>query len=631
MNIIDLEKFEQLKSTGGLPSPKGPALAIVRYTQREHVALADLAHVVKTDPAFVGRLIKAANSVNAGGRRPIVSIHDALIVLGVPAVRSLALGFSLLSDYGKGNCRNFDYSRFWSRSLLCAIALQALTKSSGASLGEELFSVGLLSHIGGLALATLFSEEYSRILGELRDNSDAKLQDLEHQTFVMTHGDLTAAMLLDWGLPKVYVDTLLHLEDPEKANFIDSSRQYMLLHSLVLAEFIADICLAAEAERRARMPQLFQLGARLSLEVNRLTAICDQVAQEWIEWGTMLDVAFNPMTPFSELSNAPSEEDGVAGERMQVLLVDHAFGKFEPLRTILVDEGHEVFEAPSAGRGFEMALELRPQIMIAHWTIPGMDVISLIKSLRQTRIGRGMYILIMTDLLGENELIEALESGVDDFLGKALPPRVLAARLRAVQRVVELREEIERDHDEIRRFAAELAVTNRRVQELALTDILTGFPNRRYAMERMQQEWAAANRSMLPLACMVIDVDEFKQINDRYGHDVGDTMLKQVAAALKVGLRGQDVVCRTGGDEFLVICPATSLGSALACGERMRHAVESVEIMSGIERLKGSISVGVAIREPGMGDSDALIKRADQGVYAAKQGGRNRVVALQAG
>lgn len=236
MNIIDLEKFEQLKCTGELPSPKGSALAIVRYTQRESVSMADLGHVVKTDPAFVGRLIKAANSVNAGGRRPIVSIHDALIVLGVPAVRSLALGFSLLSDYSKGNCRNFDYSHFWSRSLLCAIALQALTKSSGTSLGEELFSVGLLSHIGGLALATLFAEEYSRLLGELRGDPGVKLCELEQQTFVMTHGDLTAAMLLDWGLPKVYVDTLLHLEDPDRADFIDASRQYILLHSLVLAE-----------------------------------------------------------------------------------------------------------------------------------------------------------------------------------------------------------------------------------------------------------------------------------------------------------------------------------------------------------------------------------------------------------
>ncbi len=627
MNIIDLEKFEQLKCTGKLPSPKGAALAIVRYTQSEGVSVADLAQVVKTDPAFVGRLIKAANSVNAGGRRPIVSIHDAIIVLGVPVVRALALGFSLLSGYGKGNCRNFDYANFWSRSLLCAIALQSLTKSSGTSLGEELFSFGLLSHIGELALATLFAEEYSRILGELRDDPDAMLADLEQKTFVMSHGDLTAAMLLDWGLPKVYVDTLLHLENPDQANFVDASRKYLLLHSLVLAEHIADVCLAAESERHARMPALFLLGARLSLDADRLTTLCDQVAQEWMEWGAMLNVVVPPLTPFAGLSNAPAVEARAASDRLRILLVAPASGSPDPVQAMLVSEGHEVFAASNAGTGFDMALELRPQIMLAQWPIPEMD--GMIKSLRQTRIGRGIYILILTDHMGEQELINVLESGADDFLDKALPPRMLAARLHAVQRVVGLQEENDRDREEIYRFAAELAVTNRRLQELALTDILTGFPNRRYAMERMEQEWASANRSKRPLACMVVDVDEFKQVNDRFGHDVGDAMLKQVAAALKSGLRVQDVVCRTGGDEFLVICPATSLVFAIACAERMREAVLAVEVMAGMERLKASISVGVAIREAGMSDSDALIKRADQGVYAAKQRGRNRVISLQ--
>lgn len=627
MNIIDLEKFEQLKCTGELPSPKGPALAIVRYTQSESVSVADLAHVIKADPAFVGRMIKAANGVNAGSRRPVVSVHDAIIVLGVPAVRSLALGFSLLSDYSKGNCRNFDYADFWSRSLLCAIALQALTKGDGTSLGEELFSFGLLSHIGELALATLFAEEYSRILGELRAAPGAKLSDLEQQTFVMSHGDLTAAMLLDWGLPKVYVDTLLHLENPDSANFVDASRQYFLLHSLVLAEHIADICLSVESERRARMPQLYLLGARVSQDADRLAVLCDQVAQEWIEWGKLLNVVATPLPPFAELVNAPAVDAQVAGERLRILLVDHAAGTDDPLRAMLVNEGHEVFEAINAAKGFDLALELRPQIMLATWPTPEMD--SMIESLRQTKIGRGIYILILTDHLGEDELIDVLESGADDFLGKTSSPRVLAARLHAVQRVLGLQEEVERDREEIYRFAAELAVTNRRLQELALTDILTGFPNRRYAMERMEQEWASANRSMRPLACMVIDVDEFKQVNDSYGHDVGDTMLKQVAAALKSALRVQDVVCRTGGDEFLVICPATSLASAIACAERMRDAVLAVEVMAGMERLKASVSIGVAIREPAMAHSDALIKRADQGVYAAKQRGRNRVIALQ--
>ena len=629
MKKIDLEKFEQLKCTGELPSPKGAALAIIRYTQREGVSLADLAHVVKTDPAFVGRLIKAANSVRAGGRRPIVSIHDALIVLGVPAVRSLALGFSLLSDYSKGSCGNFDYTGFWSRSLLRAIALQALTKSSGASLGEELFSVGLLAHIGELALATLFAEEYSRILGEWAGDSGARLIELEQQAFVMNHDDLTAAMLLDWGLPKIYVDVVAYLADPDRADFVDASRHAILLRSLLLAEQIADICLAEEPQRRAGMPRLFLLGKRLSLDADRLNALCDQVAREWLEWGVLLNVGVTAMPPFAELSKMPAQTDGLGGEHMRILLVDNAAGVLEGLRAMLVDDGHEVFEAADTRTGFEMALERQPQIMIVDWQLPDSEGLALIKSLRQTKVGRSIYIVVLTGLKDQDSLIEALESGADDFLSMSLPPRVMSARFHAIGRMARLQEEIEREREEICRFAADLAVTNRRLEELALTDILTGFPNRRYAMERMEQEWASANRSKRPLACMVIDVDEFKQINDNYGHDVGDMMLKEVATALKSGLRVQDVVCRTGGDEFLVICPATSLTAAVVCAERMRHAVESVRIMAGMRQLKGSISVGVAVREANMADSDALIKRADQGVYAAKQRGRNCVVALQ--
>ena len=267
--------------------------------------------------------------------------------------------------------------------------------------------------------------------------------------------------------------------------------------------------------------------------------------------------------------------------------------------------------------------------MIVDWMMPEMDGIELTRALRQTKIGRSIYVLILTGLEDDEKLVEAFESGVDDFMSKPLKPRILQARLRAGHRVVQLQNEIERDREEIRKFAAELAVTNRRLQEVALTDALTGFPNRRYAMERIAQEWSAGERTKRPLSCMMIDVDSFKTINDTYGHDVGDSVLKQTAAALKTGLRAQDVVCRIGGDEFLVVCPDTDAAAALMCGERVRHAVETIAIQSGVVQLKGSISVGVATRVPSVPDVDALIKIADQGVYLAKKRGRNCVAAVQ--
>jgi diguanylate cyclase (GGDEF)-like protein len=197
--------------------------------------------------------------------------------------------------------------------------------------------------------------------------------------------------------------------------------------------------------------------------------------------------------------------------------------------------------------------------------------------------------------------------------------------LRAGQRVVTLQQEVERDREEIRRFAAELAVTNRRLQEAALTDVLTGLPNRRFAIERLQQEWQTGSRSKRPMACMVIDVDQFKSINDSYGHDVGDLVLQETAQSIKRGLRAQDVVCRTGGDEFLVICPETDTAAALVCAERVRKSVAEMRVLTGDVELQGSVSIGVAARSAATADIDRLIKRADEGVYRAKELGRNCV------
>ncbi len=626
MNLIDLTKFEQLKATGDLPSPKGAALAIIRLTQREDVPLAELTHAIRTDPAFSGRLIKAANGVNGIGRRPIVSIQNALTVLGVPGVRSLALGFSLISSYRGGNCENFDYQRFWSHSLVCGIALQALTVSAHVSQPEETFSVGLLARVGELALATLFPERYSDILERLKSERDSVLFDLEQEAFVLTHNVLSASLLLDWGLPKIYCEPVSCHETLEALPFEAGSRQYKLTHLLALADVIADVCLAPQNERRQLLPRLSHLGTILGFEADALNKLCDQVAQDWRDWGALLKVGTAPVPTFEELSLPP--EDAHAGG-LRVLLVDDDQAARAQLRSMLVEGGHEVFEAVDGRQAFEAVLELCPQMMVLARQLPGMDGIELTRALRQTRAGRGIYVLLLTPSDDEDELIEVLESGANDFMVKPLKPRVLTARLSAAQRVIRLQQELEGDREEIRHIAAELEVSNRRLQEVALTDMLTAFPNRRYAIERIEQEWASAQRSHRPLAVMVIDVDDFKRINDAHGHDVGDEVLRQVAAALKSGVRVQDVVCRFGGDEFLVICPDTTLEAAQACAERMRRAVEAVTIGAGTAAKSGTISVGVAVREAGMADFDALIKCADQGVFLAKERGRNRVAATQ--
>lgn len=655
--LPELTRFEQLKVSGDLPSPKGAALAIIRLTQKETTSIPELAHAVKIDPAFAGRIIKTANGVRPVGRRAIASIPDALTIIGVPAVRTLALGFSLLSGYRSGNCKNFDYARYWSHSLVSAVALQAISVCTHAAPADEAFSIGLLSRVGELAMATLFPDDYSHLIEESklqpRDVLVLHRTTEERAQFAITHGQLSAAMMLDWGMPKLYAEAAIRFENADDCGATEGSRPYVLTQSLALADLIADICLADDTRRRGMMPRLLLLGSRISIATESLLLLCDKVATEWGEWAQMLNVKAVAVPSFEQMTQArdvlvaltPVQPDvaaaTVAGgsaqdqkasrdaKSMRILVADSDAAMRAEICGPLKQWGHEVFEATNGQQAFDMALDLRPQIMVVDWLLAELSGVELTRTLRQTRIGRSIYMLILTAMDNDTRLIEAFEAGVDDFLSKPLNPRVFGARLRAGQRVIRLQQELEHDREEIRRFAAELAVTNRRLQEASVTDPLTGFPNRRYAVERFEQEWAAADRSKRPLCCMVVDVDAFKQVNDVYGHDVGDRVLKIIVNALKSGLRGQDVLARIGGDEFLVICPDTPLEAALACAERVRRAVDVQSVVTEGLSFKGSISVGVAIRDQSMTNYEALIKVADKGVYAAKHKGRNCVVALQ--
>lgn len=628
MTALDLKKFEQLKATGNLPSPKGAALAIMNLAQRDDASLADLAQTVRADPAFVGRLIKAANSAGSGPHRPIVAIQDALAVLGIPAVRTLALAFSLISAYREGNCRNFDYRRFWSHSLVAAVALQALSARTRAVPPEEAFCVGLLAAVGSLAMATLFPDEYARILGVAHAHGDGDLPDLERQAFAMTHADLTAAMLVDWGLPRLFADAILHHERPEQAPFTEASRRYVLVWSMALARHIAAACLVTEEQRRAMMPRVLTLAGRLAIPAADLAALCDRVVGEWQEWAGLLDISAVPPPSFEAALAVPAAGAAVA-EGLRILVVDDDVTIRTVLKALLAKAGHQVQEAANGRQALDMVMTLQPQLMIVDWLMPEMDGIQLTRALRQTKVGRSIYVILLTSMEDEEKLIAAFESGVDDFMSKPLRPRVLEAHLRAGQRVIRLQEEVERDREEIRRYAAELAVTNRKLEEAAMTDFLTGFANRRYAMERMEQEWAAATRNGRPLGCLVVDLDHFKEVNDTLGHDAGDLVLRQVALALKSGLRANDVVARTGGDEFLVICPDTGLQASLACAERVRRSVADARVAIGNKELRPSVSIGVAIRDVAMESAAALIKWADQGLYQAKDRGRNCVGCVQ--
>ena len=322
--------------------------------------------------------------------------------------------------------------------------------------------------------------------------------------------------------------------------------------------------------------------------------------------------------------------DSAESAPMCVLLVGDESRVRKPLRGTLAEAGFRVVEAVDGRQGLSLAIELQPQVMLVDLLAAEIDGIELTRTLRQFKAGRSSYVMILSAAENDEKLVAAYGAGADAFLTLPVPSHLLSARLRAGTRVAGLQAELRQEREEIRRISAELAVSNQQLQEVGMTDLLTGCRNRRYAMERLQQEWAMAVRSERPLACMVIDLDNLKQINDTHGHAAGDTVLKLCASALRGEMRAQDVLARSAGDEFLVLCPDTSLEAALACAERMRIAVETLPIVDAERTTHGSVSIGVAVRDATTPDADTLIRLADQSAYLAKRH-RNTVATVQSG
>lgn len=173
----------------------------------------------------------------------------------------------------------------------------------------------------------------------------------------------------------------------------------------------------------------------------------------------------------------------------------------------------------------------------------------------------------------------------------------------------------------------ELQHLSEAMHRLAMHDPLTGLPNRRQATDFLETHWP--ERGVDPISCIMIDADNFKQINDQYGHDEGDKVLKGLAAEIKAGFRNDDLVCRLGGDEFLVICPKTQLQAALELAERLLQQIDALTLPVRGGHWRGSLSIGVAAVTPDMNAPIDLLRIADEGLYAAKAAGRDTVRTTQ--
>jgi two-component system cell cycle response regulator len=681
-------RFEQLKATGALPSPDGVALEILRLSQSEDTTIAQFAHVLKADPALASRLVKFANSTCGGGVRPVVSIRDAVRVLGFAVVRQLCLGFSVLNANRSGGCAGFDYARYWSRSLATALSAQSLCLRVRVLAPEESFTCGLLADIGSLAIASLYPERFSEVLASGVAGPDRSV--VEREAFGADHLEFGAALLEDWRLPKICVDAVFHSELPERAGFEPSSRPQVLCELLSLARRVGEYFVAdAQARERGAPPMLLN-AARIGIDADTLMQICDAVAEEWQRWGSVLGVATGTPPKLDlcalaasigiadEAAVGATDEATVAGvpatdagdmapaaleggididarpgmlAALRIHVVSDSRSGAGHLLDMLARSGHAVTPFAAADAALAAALADPPDLMLIDLPPDRPDTRALYAGLRATAIGSRVYVIgirrapadatrvAMADPAPGRDPIAGMHSGMggdtdtdaefDDYLGTPVDGPTLELRLRVARRVLALRRALRHAQDAQHRLAADLALANRRLQRCALTDSLSGLPNRRYAFNRLAQAWDDSTRLQQPLSCMVIDIDHVRRLNEAAGYRGGDRAIGAVATILRESVRASDRLCQVGGQEFLVICPDTDGPAATAAADHLREVIaKRAGPAAGTARATVpalTLSIGVATRDPSIPNVESLVQRAEDALKSAKLAGRNRV------
>jgi two-component system cell cycle response regulator len=309
-----------------------------------------------------------------------------------------------------------------------------------------------------------------------------------------------------------------------------------------------------------------------------------------------------------EEGETPTEVDVSDGAR--ILVVDDAGRSGERLLERLAANHHPRLETDPrrAARSARGPWDL----IILNLKAQSFDGMRLAARLRSDEETRRLPILAIVDEADRERLVRALDLGVNDVVYAINDSQELDARVRTLVRR--------------KRYADYLRASLDHSLELAVTDQLTGLHNRRYLTSQLTDMIERTRADGEPLSVVIADIDHFKSINDTYGHDVGDLVLKEFAARLAANVRAMDTACRYGGEEFVVAMPGADIDAARSLAERVRRAAcdEPVRLGDSLE-LSMTVSLGVAKLEPG-DDINRLLKRADQALYAAKQRGRNKVI-----
>ena len=486
---MNQELLERVLQSPRLPSLPSIALQVIQLVQRADVNVKQIAEVIQRDPALAGKLLKIVNSSFYGQPKTISTISQAVIVLGLNAVKTLALGFSLVADLKEQCDDHLDHMLFWKRSLYGATAARHLARQMGLAQQEEAFLGGLLQDLGVMAMSQVLGAEYARLVRQA-ENPHAALLANEREAFDLDHAVVGAALAESWSLPNILVQLVRCHETPEQ---VESEELAPLVHAVALGALIAEAFVAEEPNAA-------------------LAAFHEQLGKTQLEL---------PQTP-------------------------------EQLLRTVHDESIEM---------------------------------------------RRLFDLPTGELNRPGEILSRANE------------TMLRLSLQTQQQAVELQKQ------------------NRQLAAQLTTDSLTGVANRRKFNSFLSEQFDYATETGQPLSILFLDTDNFKQFNDRYGHQTGDRVLIELASLLQDQTPEGGLVARYGGEEFAIVLTDTDRRGAARMAEAIRKALQNLTVQSDQQQpLHITVSIGAATHT---GDFfqrvEQLLKAADQAVYAAKAAGRNCV------
>jgi len=561
--------------------------------------------------------------------------------LGPSLAREMVLGVLLFRSLRVGPCDELDYDDYWARALARGLAAKHMAGLFGQEDPERAFLSGLFTNLGQLILAETFPERYAAVLAG-HGTSTSELTRREREVFGIDRHSIAWAVLRDLGFGRSVFEPMLvesrALRGHGQAEVDGDPASLEVQHA---SRLLGDIMCAEAFERQSLWSEL--IGMRTKHDLNRdvVNALADEVVSDWWNWGDLLVIPTRTLPSFAELCDwnerniepvryNPIRTGGLVAEEertgLHVLLVDDAPVIVRGTQRRLERAGMRV---TTACNGEEALAKLRqdpPQVVLSDWHMPEMDGLELCRNLRRTELGQRIFFILFTAEAKTEEIVKAYEDGINDFIDKHAENEILLARVQAARTFLLHWEAIDRDRRIIRAHCDRSRKLAARLQKDSMTDTLTGLPNRRFAMERLREEWSRSDRTGEPLSVLMMDIDHFKWVNDNHGHDVGDVVLQETATTLRESARRNETICRIGGEEFLVICSGSDLSQAARAAERLRKAVAASVVRTQDFERALTLSLGVAQRSPLVKGVDALLKCADEAIYGAKEGGRDQVV-----